>query len=608
MAETTTLKSRIKHAYKTEVEWSNSTVPLLEGEVAYSSDKGNMYKVGDGTSKWSALSYNKSDTANTATKLATARTIQTNLASTSTASFDGSANVTPGVTGVLPVANGGTGNSSVDTTPTSESTKMVTSGGVYTALSEKQDLIPAWADSMGTNSITLNHKNAASGDYACAEGYCTYALGQYSHAEGYYTTAFGISSHSEGGSTGAVVTQMGSLGTDTTNSDIITTWDNKKFSLAKGNSSHVEGMDCLALGDYSHAEGRYTTASASGSHAEGYYTNASVYYSHAEGHYTTASAFGSHAEGYYTTASGEYSHAEGRYTTASASGSHAEGFDTTASGIDSHAEGYYTTASGIDSHAEGYYTTASGRNQHVQGKYNIEDTSSTYAHIVGNGTADDARSNAYTLDWDGNGWYAGGLTVTSDLSVKTTIKPNVISWYTPSNEKYDEIQLRLSGSTGTQGISFVAYKNGSTIGFYNIISSDGSTVLPGDLSVSGKIKNEMTNDSGWKNATLGSDFSLYSSGTNVQYRKIGKVVHVRGQVKPKRDIAGSSTVYTIFTLPSGYRPSANEYFVCQGSTKSTWLCTVGTNGNVTFSRYGTNSFATCTTSHWLPFNFSFTIN
>lgn len=50
--------------------------------------------------------------AGSATKLATARTIRTNLASTSAASFNGTANVTPGVTGVLPVANGGTGSSS----------------------------------------------------------------------------------------------------------------------------------------------------------------------------------------------------------------------------------------------------------------------------------------------------------------------------------------------------------------------------------------------------------------------------------------------------------------------------------------------------------------
>lgn len=51
---------------------------------------------------------NQSTTGSAAT-LTTPRTIQTNLASTSSASFDGSANITPGVTGTLPVANGGTG-------------------------------------------------------------------------------------------------------------------------------------------------------------------------------------------------------------------------------------------------------------------------------------------------------------------------------------------------------------------------------------------------------------------------------------------------------------------------------------------------------------------
>lgn len=48
-----------------------------------------------------------------ASRLATARTILTNLASTAAASFDGSANVTPGITGKLPIANGGTGVSTL---------------------------------------------------------------------------------------------------------------------------------------------------------------------------------------------------------------------------------------------------------------------------------------------------------------------------------------------------------------------------------------------------------------------------------------------------------------------------------------------------------------
>ncbi|GHU70913.1 hypothetical protein FACS1894184_17030 [Clostridia bacterium] len=42
-----------------------------------------------------------------ATKLQTARTFQTNLAQTTAVAFDGTANNLHGVTGVLPVANGG---------------------------------------------------------------------------------------------------------------------------------------------------------------------------------------------------------------------------------------------------------------------------------------------------------------------------------------------------------------------------------------------------------------------------------------------------------------------------------------------------------------------
>jgi hypothetical protein len=36
-----------------------------------------------------------------------------------------------------------------------------------------------------------------------------------------------------------------------------------------------------------------------------------------------------------------------------------------------------------------------------------------YIHIVGNGTSDTARSNAHTLDWDGNAWYSGDVYVGS---------------------------------------------------------------------------------------------------------------------------------------------------------------------------------------------------
>lgn len=104
---------------------------------------------------------------------------------------------------------------------------------------------------------------------------------------------------------------------------------------------------------------------------------------------------------------GKYAQAFGENTIASGIHSHAEGSGTTASNTNSHAEGGYTKASGDCSHAEGLYTIASGENQHVQGKYNISDTTS--AHIVGNGTERNTRSNAHTLDWQGNAWFAGDV-------------------------------------------------------------------------------------------------------------------------------------------------------------------------------------------------------
>ena len=347
---------------------------------------------------------------------------------------------------------------------------------------------------VGGNSFAVGLDVEASGSDSHAEGDSTTAKGYASHAEGRNTTTSGEASHAEGSSSNLATSVIQNLSSSTSNDSIMTNWETSKFSLAKGEGSHVEGKDNLALGDYSHAEGgttavsgiyshaegNSTTASGECSHAEGTHTTASGHYSHAEGGSTTASSGYSHAEGsdtissgYYshaegnrTTASGvashaegessnsisavisdfspstsndviltawnensfslakgtsshvegidslalgNYSHAEGASTTASGTSSHAEGTGTTASGNLSHAEGEGTTASGYASHAEGCDTKASSDYQHVQGQYNIEDTENRYLHIVGNGTSDTARSNAHTLDWNGNGWYQGKL-------------------------------------------------------------------------------------------------------------------------------------------------------------------------------------------------------
>ena len=159
------------------------------------------------------------------------------------------------------------------------------------------------------------------------------------------------------------------------------------------------------IGSHSYAEGYNTIASGLASHAEGYETVALDSFSHAEGHSTSALDSYSHAEGYKTIASGMVSHAEGRSVTASGYSSHAEGYDTTASGGVSHAEGQETVASGLASHAQNIGTIASKSAQTAIGIYNIEDTETTAINqklfIIGNGSADDDRSNAFTVDWRG---------------------------------------------------------------------------------------------------------------------------------------------------------------------------------------------------------------
>lgn len=107
-----------------------------------------------------------------------------------------------------------------------------------------------------------------------------------------------------------------------------------------------------------------------------------------------------HAEGISTYVSGDAAHAEGIYTQASGQASHTEGFDTSATTDFSHAEGEGTQTTNGIMHAEGHYNDP--LSQHLP---------NTILHEVGNGTSNSNKSNAYELDKQGNGWYAGDVTI-----------------------------------------------------------------------------------------------------------------------------------------------------------------------------------------------------
>jgi hypothetical protein len=71
----------------------------------------------------------------------------------------------------------------------------------------------------------------------------------------------------------------------------------------------------------------------------------------------------------------------------------------------SHAQGQETIANGDYSFATGFATIASGMHSSVFGKFNIEDNEEKYAFIIGNGTDEENRSNAFAVDWNGAGFF-----------------------------------------------------------------------------------------------------------------------------------------------------------------------------------------------------------
>lgn len=108
---------RVVHVTNQAARFQLTTAKVQLGDTVIQDDTGVMYIVVDesrlnsaeGYEEYAAATATNALHADEADVLSTARTIRTNLASTATASFDGSANVTPGVTGTLPLANGGTG-------------------------------------------------------------------------------------------------------------------------------------------------------------------------------------------------------------------------------------------------------------------------------------------------------------------------------------------------------------------------------------------------------------------------------------------------------------------------------------------------------------------
>lgn len=288
-----------------------------------------------------------------------------------------------------------------------------------------------------------------------------------------------------------------------------------------GLGSLAEGYDTTASGIRSHAEGTSTTASGSSSHAEGYGTTASGSYSHAEGYRTTANAV-----------YGACSHSEGAETTASGGYSHAEGYGSVSSGNHSHAEGTYVVSSGAASHAQNKYTIAASEAQTAMGKYNEEDTNATYALIIGNGTADNARSNALAVKWDG----------TIDTPSGYSITPVIL---------YDDdttalnVAITLSETAANFSRLTICYRtNDNDYASVDVWHPDGKTV---SLTATRTAGNSTTPTVWLKSKTV------LISGTTINTTTSGTNYYLTSQTRADGNQTATNSNYIAVTQVIGYR-------------------------------------------------------
>lgn len=118
-------------------------------------------------------------------------------------------------------------------------------------------------------------------------------------------------------------------------------------------------------------------------------------------------------------------------------------------------------------------------------------------------------------------------------------------------------------------------------------------------------------DTGWKDVTFPTGFGHHSETDRVRYRRVGKVVELRGAVKNTNQLSLSSTdtTFTLATIgDTSCRPSKRIVYRQQGSQMNTFLLIIGTDGAISLSRYGTTSVTNVPASSWLNVHTTFLVD
>ncbi len=174
-------------------------------------------------------------------------------------------------------------------------------------------------------------------------------------------------------------------------------WDKDSiglFSFAAGANTKASQIGTVSIGTNTSATGVYDASFGYATAASGGAATSMGYFTTASGGYATSMGFETKASGHAATSMGLQAIAEG-YTATSMGGA------TIASGDYATSMGFLTAARGNRAVSMGNQTIAKSDNSLVVGKFN-DTTATNRLFEIGNGTANNARTNALTVIDNGN--------------------------------------------------------------------------------------------------------------------------------------------------------------------------------------------------------------
>ncbi len=414
----------------------------------------------------------------------------------------------------------------------------------------------------GTISTAMGDQSTASGDNSTAMGSHSIASGEGSTAMGTFTTASGYDATAMGYSTTAFGSSATAMGNSTTASGFAST-SLGEYTIASGFYSTAMGQSSTALGAASTAMGQSSTASGAASTAMGIASTASGTYSTAMGQNTVAS-------GNSATAMGQYSTASGVGATAIGYGPFASGVFSTAMGLNTVASGDYSTVFGFQNTAGAYASLAIGQfNDSIATSSRTSWIPTNPVFIIGNGTADNARSNAFMVLKNGNTGISatpvngqkltvGGKTTTTNFQMTTGAGANLVmqsdasgnaSWVNSTSLAVTELDPQV----GTITSGRIPRWNGSSLND-GVIQDDATNAGVGTapvanqkLTVAGKTTTtnlQMTTGAG-ANFVMQSDASGNASWVNVNTLNANNIYNSNGTLTGARTLTQGSNAFTI---------------------------------------------------------------